>query len=741
MIQPHLPEIINDLALILIVAGVVTLIFKALKQPVVLGYIVAGFLVSPSVQWLPNVADLGSIKVWAEIGVIFLLFALGLEFSFKKLAQVGSPAATTALFEIIGMSLIGFSIGQLFDWNTMDSLFLGGILAISSTTIIIKAFDEMNMKTRGFAKLVFGVLIVEDLVAILLIVILATIAVTQSFSGFDLAASTFKLMFFLTLWFVLGIFLLPSFLARARKHLNSETLLVVSLGLCFAMVVLATKVDFSPALGAFIMGSLLAETQEGKKIEELIGPLRDLFAAVFFVSVGMLIDLKVLQEHALSIVVISLGTILGKITTTTLGALFAGRSLKHSIQAGMSLAQIGEFSFIVASLGLSLKVTSDFLFPIAISVSAITTFTTPYLIRSADGVVNWMEKTLPSRWLQVLTKFHVAADSVSQTSDWKLLQRAYGPKILINTVIIVAVFLGVEQLLTPELNHWVQSPFQAELCALGSALLLSSPFLWALAFGRVSSKALPSLWQQKRYRSPLLALEVARWTLTLLLLIVLSAKLTSATEVILVVIGVAVLLALYFANRVSQIYDWLEKRFVQNLHQQKNSEKSTPPLAPWDVHLAEITLGADSQLSAKTYSEARVRDLYGVTVALVQRGSRLIPAPTSNEVFLPGDVLHVLGNDEQLAAFKAICEPQDLPNREDVSYSLEALRVDPQSPFVEKSIRESGLREKLGALVVGLEKSGQRIPNPDSSLKIEAGDVIWVVGNKSLIDQYVLQQP
>ena len=357
----HLPVLIADLGLILAAAGVTTLLFKKIKQPLVLGYILAGVLVGPYIDFMPTVTDHKSITIWAEIGVIFLLFSLGLEFSFKKLVKVGGSASITAIVEVVFMLLIGFGVGKMLGWSTMDSIFLGGILSVSSTTIIIRAFEELGVKHKKFAGLVFGVLIVEDLVAILLLVLLSTLAVSQQFAGTEMLISILKLAFFLVLWFLGGIFLIPTFLKATKKLMNDETMLIVSLALCLVMVLLAVKVGFSPALGAFIMGSILAETTQAEKIEHLTKSVKDLFAAIFFVSVGMLIDPSILLEYALPIVAVTLATVLGKLISSTLGALLSGQPLKTSVQAGMSLAQIGEFSFIIATLGLTLKVTSDFL--------------------------------------------------------------------------------------------------------------------------------------------------------------------------------------------------------------------------------------------------------------------------------------------------------------------------------------------------------------------------------------------
>ncbi|MDQ3292058.1 MAG: cation:proton antiporter, partial [Bacteroidota bacterium] len=434
----HVPQLIIDLAFILGVAGLTTLIFKWLKQPLVLGYIIAGLLVGPNFPFLPSIAEVESVQIWAEIGVIFLLFSLGLEFSFKKLAKVGGTASITATTEVIGMLLLGYITGQVLNWSFMDSVFLGGILSISSTTIIIRAFDELGVKSQKFARIVFGILVVEDLVAILLLVLLSTVAVTQQFGSTELLMSAVKFAFFLSIWFLGGIYLIPTFLRKASKLMNEETLLVISVALCLLMVILATNAGFSPALGAFIMGSILAETIYAEKIEHLTKSVKDLFGAVFFISVGMLIDPKMLMEYAGPVILITAITIFGKAFTSGLGALISGQPLKQSIQTGLSLAQIGEFSFIIATLGLTLKVTSEFLYPIAVAVSAITTFTTPFLIRFSEPFYNWLEKLLPESWKRFLTNYSSSTQTISSVSDWQLVLRSFAQPIITNSVVLIS---------------------------------------------------------------------------------------------------------------------------------------------------------------------------------------------------------------------------------------------------------------------------------------------------------------
>lgn len=733
----HLPEIVQDLSLILMAAAAMTLLFRSLRQPVVLGYILAGVVVSPHVSWLPSVLDQESVKVWAEIGVIFLLFGLGLEFSFKKLIRVGGPASITAGVEVLGMGATGLILGQIFGWSTMDSFFLGGMLAMSSTTIIIRAFDELGMKTRGFVKLVFGVLIVEDLVAILLMVVLSTLAVTRAFSGVEMGVSALKLAFFLTLWFVLGIFLIPSFLARTRPLMRKETLLIVSIGLCFLMVVLATKAGFSPALGAFVMGSILAETIDGEKIEHLIEPVKDLFAAVFFVSVGMLIDPAMIVEYWLPVVAITLATIFGKVISTTAGALLSGQSLRHSVQAGMSLAQIGEFSFIIASLGLSLGVISEFLYPVAISVSAITTFTTPYLIKSADPLSHFLETHLPPSWIRALTTFRSSSNTVSKTKGWKNFLQLALVKIFANAVVVTAIFLVVSTYVAPWIKLQLDGLPQASFLSLCLAFLLASPFLWAMAFGRIDEAYTSSLWSQKTYRAPLLAFEAARWVGALVLTAALAGRFVPVLAVASVAFVALATIFLILSKYISGVYLWLEHRFVSNLNEREKQvrKRKLPPLAPWDSHLAKLHVSANAPIVGKSLHEAMVREKYGITVALIERGKRVIPAPGRNEVLYPGDLLQVIGTDEQISRFKVDCERPDeeLTDLSQIDYSLHSILVEEDASFANKTIRDSGLREATEGLVVGIEKEGKRTLNPDSSTVIEPGDVLWVVGNHKAI--------
>lgn len=733
----HLPNLIHDLALILAAAGIVSIICKRLKQPVVLGYILAGFLVGPHFHVFPTITEIPSIQTWAEIGVIFLLFGLGLEFSFRKLAKVGPSASVTAIVEIVSMLGLGFICAQTLDWSKIDSLFLGGILSISSTTIILRTFEELGLKSKKFVNLVFGVLIVEDLVAILLLVLLSTMAVSQQFEGGELLFKGAKLGFFLVLWFIGGIFVLPTLLKKARRFLNDETMLIVSLGLCLGMVLLAHQAGFSPALGAFIMGSLLAETTEAERIEHITKPVKDFFAAVFFVSVGMLINPQTLVEQAEPVLWISLVTIVGKTLSTGFGALISGQSLRHSVQTGMSLAQIGEFSFIIASLGLTLKVTSDFLYPVAVAVSAITTLTTPYLIRAADPCAVWIENRLPAAWLERIRRYHSAAQRGSQNREWRRRFKIRFARLLVNSVLAFSVFWLSHSFCLPRLRILLGDGPNAVVIYAVLTLLFSAPFLWAIAFGGSRALSMRDALQEARNAGPLFLLEIFRVLVAGAFVTTFLSRLELFHVGIgVIAVGVAVFLLIFWL-RLGLLYRWLEEKFISNLNEREiqQAEAALSPLAPWDAHIARFKVTPEHPQIGSSLSQLGIREKFGVTVALIQRGRKRIAAPGRDEKLFPHDEIGVIGTDEQLAKFKHFLAEggADPSGPSSSEYVLRCFSLGPNSPFNGKVIRDSGLREKASGLVVGIERSGQRYLNPDSLMKLEEGDLVWIVGEDAKI--------
>jgi CPA2 family monovalent cation:H+ antiporter-2 len=730
----HLPHLIADLALILAAAAAITLLFKWLKQPLVLGYIIAGFLVGPYFHWLPTVTETGNITIWAEIGVIFLLFSLGLEFSFKKLIKVGGPASITAIVEVVVMIAIGYGVGAALGWNRMDSLFLGGILSISSTTIIIRAFDELGFKTRKFAALVFGVLIVEDLVAIVLMVLLSTVAVSRQFAGMEMIYSILKLLFFLVIWFLMGIFLVPTFLRRIKNIVSNEMLLIISLALCLLMVVFANAVGFSPALGAFIMGSILAETTKAEKIEHLITPVKDLFGAIFFVSVGMLIDPSVLLQYAFPILILCLATIAGKILSTTAGALLSGQPLNTSVQAGFSLAQIGEFSFIIATLGLTLNVTSDFLYPIAVAVSAVTTLTTPYLIRSSQPFNLWLHKKLPAGMIAGLNRYASTTSRASKTSEWRQFLRSSLLSMVLLCVVIVSVVVFTSIYVKPWLEQ-NNNPGWAKALTCLLTLAVLSPFLWALAIKTPAQTY--SVVSNPSFKG---IVAVTRWVRLALTAFVIGFLLHRFFDIYTGIFFTAIIIVLLiiFSRRIQLFYHRLETRFLRNLNQREleDDRLNRSELAPWDARIVPVKIAYDAPCVGRSLLELQWRELAGINVVMIKRGDQQVPVPGKEAVIFPGDELLVLGTDHQVQRLKALLRPkEEQVYRGDTQVELFEIAIASYPFLATKTIRESGLREKASALIVGLQRGQERILNPSSETVIEPGDILFVVSNREKLRQ------
>lgn len=737
----HLPDLIRDLGFILITAACVTLLFKRLRQPVVLGYLIAGFFLGPHFPFFIHVQDTESVHIWAEIGVIFLLFGLGLEFSFKKLSRVGKSAGITAFVEAAFMLSLGFLTGKIVGWNSIDSLYLGGVLSISSTTIIVRAFDELGLKGKKFVSLVFGILIVEDLIAILLLVLLTTVAVSNTLSGSALASATFKLGFFLTIWFLVGIYIIPMFLNMVRKLLNPETTVVVSLGLCLLMVIIATNVGFSAPLGAFIMGSILAETKEGKNIEHLLSPIKDLFSAVFFVSVGMMINPVSLYQYADIILLITIVTILGKIASTTVGALLSGQSLKTSMYAGMSLAQIGEFSFIIATLGVTLKVTSDFLYPIAVAVSAITTFTTPYLIKNSQRIYEIISARLPQGFKDQLTHYETTFVSKNEVGVMGLLWKAYGIRILLNVTVVIAIALFTEHVILNFVYGW--NTQSKDIPGIGAiiSIIMAAPFLWAIIFGAPAQSSIAKPANIIKLRGLLIGVTIARVLLGTLLVLGLISRFTTMRSSYLIALIIIVIIAIIFRKYIEPFYHSIEERFMYNLNEKEREElalqKTKPILAPWDAAMAEFTVSPNSVIIGKTLQDSELKEKFGVTIALIERGHKKIMAPNRDTLLMSYDHLYLIGTDTELSEAKKVIEATDFHAEppEHANYGLESFNLSAHSPYIEKTIRDCGLRENIEGLIVGVEREGKRFLNPDSGMILKAGDLLWIVADIKRVNQ------
>ena len=737
----EVPTLINDLALILIVASTVTLLFKKLKQPLVLGYIMAGFIVSPHMPYTMSVMDNVDIKIWADIGVMFLLFSLGLDFSFKKILKMGITPVITTLTIIFAMMTLGIVVGHAFDWKRMDCIFLGGMLAMSSTTIIYKAFTDMGLRQQKFAQPVMSVLILEDILAIVMMVMLSAIASGNNPDGGEMIGSVMKIGFFLVLWFVVGIFAVPLFLRSTRKLINNETLLIVSLGLCCLMAVVSTKVGFSSAFGAFVMGSILAETIEAAKIEKLVAPVKDLFGAVFFVSVGMLVDPNIIVEYAVPIAVLVLTILLGQSIFGTFGFLIGGQSLKSAMRCGFSMAQIGEFSFIIASLGLSLHVTGEFLYPVVVAVSVITTFLTPYMIRLSVPSYNVLERHLPKTWVRALNNITLSHPSSAPKSNWHSLIAQMARITIIYSILSVATialmltfFLPFIRRMMPGMHWWANG-----ICGVLTVMFIS-PFLRAIVMKKNHSEEFRALWNDSRSnRMPLLVTILVRLIIASAFVFYICNYLTRFTNALMMTIAVAVVGIMILSRGLKKQSIKMERMFVQNLRSRDIEQQVLGLKKPLyeghlldrDIHISEIEIPENSTWSGLCLADLRLSNRFGIHVSSILRGHRRINIPGGDDIVFPGDKLQVIGSDSQLAAAHAALavdiEPDD-PDIEKREMRLSQIIIDKHSPFVGKTLPETGLRSEFNCMVVGREEGKENLSMVGATYKMRLGDILWIVG-------------
>ncbi len=745
----ELPAMIQDLALMLVVAGIVTIIFKKLKQPLVLGYIMAGFLVSPHMPYTASVADQENIHLWADIGVMFLLFSLGLDFSFKKILKMGASPIISTITIIFCMSMLGMLVGHGFGWSQMDCIFLGGMLAMSSTTIIYKAFDDLGLRQQQFAGLVMSVLILEDILAIVMMVMLSAIASGNSPDGGQMLGSIMKIGFFLVLWLVVGIFAIPLFLRSVRKLINSEVLLIVSLGLCCAMAVFSTKVGFSSAFGAFIMGSILAETIEAERIEKLVEPVKNLFGAIFFVSVGMLVDTQILVEYALPIIALVLTILIGQAVLGSLAFMLGGESLKSAMRCGFSMAQIGEFSFIIASLGLSLGVISNFLYPVVVAVSVITTFLTPYMIRLATPAYNALEHRLPTRLIRMLNHLSTSHPDTKEQSKWKrlLTQMAVNTVVysILSSAVIALMFAFVlpftRRLLPGWELHWYANAITGLL-----TVVCIAPFLRAMVMKKNRSVEWKALWNESnRNRLPLLFTILVRAMIAVSYIFYICNYLSRFSSAVMITLGVIAVVLIILSRTVKHRSIALERLFINNLRSRdieaqvhgKKRPLYEGKLLDRDIHIADFDVPSDSQWMGQTLKQLSLGSKYGVHVSSIMRGGHRLNIPDGDYIIFPGDRLQVIGSDDQLSKLGHAIETELLGEDLDVEsreMKLRQLIIGADSPFVGKTLAESGIRSLYSCMVVGLEEGKENLSAVSPKRRFEEGDIIWVVGEQESLD-------
>lgn len=742
----EIPHLIQDLALILMVAGLVTLLFKKLRQPLVLGYIVAGFLVSPHMPYLMSVVDKADIQTWADIGVMFLLFSLGLDFSFKKILKMGMAPVIAALTIIFCMMALGTGVGTMFGWSRMNCLFLAGMLAMSSTTIIYKALDDLGLRQQRFAGLVMSVLILEDVLAIVMMVMLSTIARGANPDGSMMIESVGKIVFFLVLWFVVGIFLIPPFLRKTRRLMNDETLVVVALGLCCAMAVLSTTVGFSSAFGAFVMGSILAETIEADKITTVVEPVKNLFGAIFFVSVGMLVDPAILVSYAVPILVLVLTILVGQAIFGTMGFMLSGQPLKTAMRCGFSMAQIGEFAFIIASLGLSLRVISYFLYPVVVAVSVITTFLTPYMMKAAIPCYEFMERRLPRKWIRRLD--HMGAihhTTQTENNHWRALLKAMAWNVVIYSILSVAVVAIMLSLFLPFMRrllpgwelHWWANGITGIL-----TVAMISPFLRSMIMKKNHSEEFKALWTESRLnRLPLIFTVLVRVAIGAGFIFYICNYLSRFQNALIITIALVVILLMALSRRLKHRSIRLERLFVQNLRSRdieaQVSGKRRPlfegHLLDRDIHISEFIVPVDSLWAGKTLAQLKLGNRFGVHVSSILRGSHRINIPDGNMMLFVGDKLQAIGNDEQLNIMNAAMQAELLPEDADIEHremKLLKLVITADSPLVGKTLKESNVRQRYNFMVVGVEEGQKNLTMINPNRRFEVGDIVWVVGEE-----------
>ena len=737
----NLSSLIGDLASILGVAAVVTFIFRRIKQPVVLGYILAGLIVGPHTPPIFSVHDTQGVKIWAELGVIFLMFALGLEFSFRRLARVGTSAGLTAGFELTFMLIAGFVTAKMLQLPSKDMIFLSCMMAISSTTIIIKTFEERSLKSKKFAEIVFGILIVEDLAAILILVGLTNLATTSEIGAFELFLAGGRLLVAVGVWFVVGMFLVPRFIRSVATHGNDEMLTVVALGLCLAMVSLAAYFHYSVALGAFVMGSILAESSESKRISHLVQPFKDIFGAVFFVSVGMLLDPVSISQNYIPIAIISLVVIFGKLVAVTIGALLTGQSIKTSVQTGFSMGQIGEFSFIIASLGLSYNVISEALYPIVVATSLITTFTTPFLVKHSHTCAVYLESRLPPSIMKILQGYGAWTQRLNIKSERRKVFKQGLIKWIVNAFLVITIFVVSDKKVTPLLSQRFSNDDVSIATAWLLAMVFSAPSVWAML---TSFRDLEATHAGRRGR-PRGGVRIASIFAAFLLLGLLSAEFYP-TEIAFTVTGVLCAIGLFvFKRRLEGYYQWMERQFHSGFQGDISGRFSSAKfeqLVVWDARLSEVVAGPRSCIVGKSLADLKLREKFGINIVVILRELQTIISPYPTEVLFPNDRMLCFGAESEVERFRSEVDKLS-PDRFGVdqpqSYGLRRVLITPGSALKDLSIRTAGIREKFSCTVVGIQREGTKIVNPHSDLNIFANDVLWVVGEDENLQKFIDQ--
>ena len=743
-----LPVLVTDMALILIVAGVMTLICKLLKQPLIIGYVVAGFLLSPLAGFFPiDVVNTGEIETLAEIGVIFLMFGLGLEFNIAKMKEVGISGIVSATVQIVGMVAVGYLIGTLMGWTAMDSLFLGGMLSMSSTIITVKAIEDCNLLNRPFSRLAIGTLVIEDIAAIFLMLVLSTVAAGSGGNG-DMLFTICKLIFYLALWLVLGIFLLPSAFRRAKKLLSGESLLIVSLGICFLMVLIADAVGFSTALGAFMAGTLLAGTAAAEEIEHLINPCKDLFVAVFFVSVGFLVVPSTLLQYIVPIIILIVVTLIAKIILLSLSYLLTGQNIETSLHCAFSQTQVGEFSFVIASLGLSLGVTGDFLYPVIVAVALLTTFTTPFLLRAASPCSKLLVKVLPDK---IVSKIQNNENRVKKKQKRQVeLWNRYLKRCIIQLTIYSLVCVGIIVI-----GYNVILPKAMELLPYSWTKLLLVVVLFLVVLPFIPQLIQPhdpdftALWMDgKKHRLALAAIFGIRTALAVGLLMLAPIVFYHNLPYWLLIAIIPLAVIVTKSPRVRGSYLAIAARFMANLNEKQLREEKQKGTMLWeskDYIVDRYRIPADSILVGQRLDKLKWGRVLHLNVIRIESGRKINNLPHGNVVICGNDIISIYGslsdmenfrmvfddcdaermNDNNVTFYDYIMGQDDIPEK----YQLfcYGVCIHKDAPFSRKSVMDTGLKNERGCFIVGVDRGMLPIRKITADFILLPGDVLWIL--------------
>ncbi|MBQ2913366.1 MAG: cation:proton antiporter [Bacteroidales bacterium] len=729
-------HLLSDLALILIVAGIVTVLFKKLKQPLVLGYIVAGVLTGPYISFIPTVGNIESVDFWGKIGVIFLLFGLGLEFSFKKLKKVGGPGFITVFTEVVMMFCMGILVGRVLDWSWVASIFLGGMLSISSTSIIIKAFDDMGVKNKKFTQMVFGALVVEDLVAILILVLLPALVLSKSFNGVELADKVANLALFLLLWFTGGVFFIPTIFKKLKQFLSDETLIVVSLGLCLMMVVITVNAGISEALGAFVMGSILSGTIQSDKIVKVTKPIKDFFGAIFFVSVGMLVDPSAILEYWPQVLLISAVIIVAKPLGATLGLLFSGQTLKNAILSGVCLCQIGEFSFIIVQMGLDHNVVPKHLYPVIVTVSILTTFITPYWIKMGEPLYNFIYRSVKPQWRVVIERLGTGRKTLNQEGEWNKLLKSYALRLFIYVGWLLFVGILFTQILYPQIVKWFGEATHIRILSFVANLLAMMPFLWGLLKRKDSDGAFDKIWQDQKFaRGPLVFMMMLKYIIAIIAISITSSRYISMGFGAGLTLCAIIIAAVLASKKIKEYYARIEDRFLTNLNSEGGRRSLVLPRVLADeIHIEKVEVEPNSSLQGKSISQIHHSKKTGALVIQIVRGMEILDLPPNTEIIFPMDILIILGTDKQIMDFKEAAEEHHKPVAGGADLELFQITLQNSSPLVGENGNITHIREKFGVLMVGLEgEESNTFIRTTSATIIKGGDTVWVVGEKNRV--------